>query len=109
CQTCECMVSVELVARVFRHWATHLLFSLPMQNGEIDCWNECPPADCLNPIRAPGDCCLRCDDDPCQSSTLPHSNATLAGCRHLNKEYRSGELVMMNSDKCTSCLCQVSC
>lgn len=37
------------------------------------------------------------------SSTLP-----LAGCRHLNKQYDSGQLVPMdNGDKCTSCLCQV--
>ncbi|KAJ6221167.1 hypothetical protein RDWZM_006979 [Blomia tropicalis] len=82
CQTCECI------------------------NGEIDCWNDCPPINCLNPIRSPGDCCARCEDDPCQSTSIHQPNATLAGCRHLGKEYRSGQIVSMAMDKCTSCRCQ---
>lgn len=89
------------------------MFTDQLQNGEIDCWSECPPlmTNCLNPVRAPGDCCLRCEDDPCQLPGPKAGNGTLplAGCRHLNKHYESGQLVNMdNTDKCTSCLCQVS-
>lgn len=105
CQTCECIVSVHLNQR---DPPLSDNYSLCVQNGEIDCWSECPPANCLNPIRETGDCCFRCEDDPCQSKSTPHGNVSFAGCRHLNKEYRSGQLVTVHPDKCTSCLCQVS-
>ncbi|KAH9497372.1 Thrombospondin N-terminal -like domains containing protein, partial [Dermatophagoides farinae] len=97
CETCECM------------------------NGEIDCWNECPQINCLNAIRIPGDCCLRCEDDPCQSESSSSSSSSLksdsliynnftglAGCRHQNHQYRSGQQIDLIKDKCATCLCQVS-
>nr|XP_027204344.1 protein kinase C-binding protein NELL2-like [Dermatophagoides pteronyssinus] len=87
CETCECM------------------------NGEIDCWSECPQINCLNAVRIPGDCCLRCEDDPCQSSSksdlLTFNNFTgLAGCRHQDRHYRSGEQIDSIKDKCATCSCQ---
>ncbi|UXI16037.1 dnaJ subfamily A member 1 [Sarcoptes scabiei] len=89
CETCECI------------------------NGEIDCWNECPEINCLNPIRVPGDCCLRCQDDPCQidsKNSNSINNTGFSGCLHQNRHYRSGDFIRLNGiaskDKCTSCLCQ---
>ncbi|XP_043204640.1 protein kinase C-binding protein NELL1-like isoform X1 [Amphibalanus amphitrite] len=54
CQLCECLA------------------------GEIDCWQQqCPPVACSNPVWPEGDCCPRCEDDPCAA---PANRSTAAPC-----------------------------
>lgn len=82
CQTCECLY------------------------GEIDCWDmECPPLNCRNPAKEPGDCCPRCEKDPC--SALPNVTSNeLQGCAYNGVMYQAGEKVPFTQDPCTSCRCQ---
>ncbi|XP_031629925.1 protein kinase C-binding protein NELL1-like isoform X2 [Contarinia nasturtii] len=88
CQTCECLY------------------------GEFDCWKlECPPLTCDKPLPlAPGDCCPRCEDDPC--NILVGSNSTgiyAAGkpCTYKGHEYESGQQFSDLSSHCTTCACKV--
>ncbi|XP_015913510.1 protein kinase C-binding protein NELL2 isoform X1 [Parasteatoda tepidariorum] len=82
CQTCECL------------------------HNEIDCWDlECPPVTCDNPIQRPGDCCPRCESDPC----LLKYNAThsqIKGCAYNGIVYKPGEKIPLAHDPCSSCHCQ---
>ncbi|XP_055313801.1 protein kinase C-binding protein NELL1-like isoform X2 [Sitodiplosis mosellana] len=87
CQTCECLY------------------------GEFDCWKlECPPLTCDKPLPlAPGDCCARCEDDPC--NILVGSNSTgiyAAGkpCTYKGHEYESGQQFSDMSSQCTTCACK---
>jgi len=86
CQTCECLY------------------------GEIDCWAmECPPLTCTNPILNPGDCCPRCQDDPCGlDSTNSSLNSASGGkpCTYLGHLYESGSQWKDPYDKCTACNCK---
>jgi hypothetical protein len=70
---------------------------------------DCPPNNCLNPIRKHGDCCPRCEDDPCQSSQSMNStniDSSHSGCKHLGHSYQTGEKIAIERD-CASCMCQV--
>lgn len=82
------------------------------QYGEFDCWKlECPPLTCDKPLPlAPGDCCPRCEDDPC--NILVGSNSTgiyAAGkpCTYKGHEYESGQQFSDLSSHCTTCACKV--
>lgn len=83
------------------------------QYGEFDCWKlECPPLTCDKPLPlAPGDCCPRCEDDPC--NILVGSNSTgiyAAGkpCTYKGHEYESGQQFSDMSSQCTTCACKVN-
>ncbi|XP_043288867.1 protein kinase C-binding protein NELL1-like isoform X2 [Venturia canescens] len=96
CQTCECL------------------------NREIDCWQmECPPVTCPNPITEDGDCCPRCEDDPCarELPSLPgasgnSSSAHLSSsgnpqpCSYAGFMHESGSSWQDLHDKCTTCECK---
>ncbi|RLU24290.1 hypothetical protein DMN91_002378 [Ooceraea biroi] len=89
CQTCECLY------------------------GEIDCWQmECPPVTCSNPVTEEGDCCPRCEDDPCAREVL--ANGTLLTvpsrpqpCSYAGIIHDSGSSWQDPYDKCTTCECKV--
>ncbi|PNF40371.1 hypothetical protein B7P43_G01573 [Cryptotermes secundus] len=87
CQTCECLY------------------------GEIDCWAmECPPLTCSSPVLNPGDCCPRCEDDPCGlDGTNTSLNSADGGkpCTYLGHLYESGSQWKDPYDKCTACNCKV--
>ncbi|XP_034938138.1 protein kinase C-binding protein NELL1-like isoform X2 [Chelonus insularis] len=88
CQTCECLY------------------------GEIDCWQmECPPITCSNPVTEDGDCCPRCEDDPCARET--HTNSTSLSssshpqpCSYAGIIHESGSAWQDPHDKCTTCECK---
>ncbi|KAL0128221.1 hypothetical protein PUN28_003463 [Cardiocondyla obscurior] len=89
CQTCECLY------------------------GEIDCWQmECPPVTCSNPVTEEGDCCPRCEDDPCArevpvngtSFTVPSRPRP---CSYAGIVHDSGSSWQDPHDKCTTCECKV--
>ncbi|XP_077261781.1 protein kinase C-binding protein NELL1 isoform X2 [Temnothorax americanus] len=89
CQTCECLY------------------------GEIDCWQmECPPVTCSNPVTEEGDCCPRCEDDPCArevpangtSYTVPSRPRP---CSYAGIIHESGSSWQDPYDKCTTCECKV--
>ncbi|XP_078036640.1 protein kinase C-binding protein NELL1 isoform X2 [Augochlora pura] len=89
CQTCECLY------------------------GEIDCWQmECPPVTCSNPVTEDGDCCPRCEDDPCAREP-PGNNTTLSvltrprPCSYSGIIHDSGSSWQDPHDKCTTCECKV--
>ncbi|XP_023727733.1 protein kinase C-binding protein NELL1 isoform X2 [Cryptotermes secundus] len=86
CQTCECLY------------------------GEIDCWAmECPPLTCSSPVLNPGDCCPRCEDDPCGlDGTNTSLNSADGGkpCTYLGHLYESGSQWKDPYDKCTACNCK---
>ncbi|XP_076331201.1 protein kinase C-binding protein NELL2-like isoform X2 [Tachypleus tridentatus] len=92
CQVCECLY------------------------GEVDCWPiECPPVMCEKPTRQPGDCCHRCEGDPCNSQTFTSDevsgNVTSnlqagQGCFYRGLMYRYGDRVPVSEDPCTSCTCK---
>ncbi|CAD1477040.1 unnamed protein product, partial [Heterotrigona itama] len=89
CQTCECLY------------------------GEIDCWQmECPPLTCPNPVTEDGDCCPRCEDDPCRR-VLPGNDTSLEDvtrarpCSYSGIIYDSGSSWQDPHDKCTTCECKV--
>ncbi|KAI1301911.1 Protein kinase C-binding protein NELL1 [Halotydeus destructor] len=93
CQLCECMF------------------------GEVDCWDlKCPPTNCENAVRREGDCCARCEDDPCDwppghsgNGTALESNDILtdSDCVYLGRTYLSGQQVALEKeDPCTSCKCK---
>ncbi|KOC65305.1 Protein kinase C-binding protein NELL1, partial [Habropoda laboriosa] len=88
CQTCECLY------------------------GEIDCWQmECPPVTCSNPVTEDGDCCPRCEDDPC-ARELPGNGASLSvltrprPCSYSGIIHDSGSSWQDPHDKCTTCECK---
>ncbi|XP_070164643.1 protein kinase C-binding protein NELL1 isoform X2 [Polyergus mexicanus] len=89
CQTCECLY------------------------GEIDCWQmECPPVTCSNPVTEEGDCCPRCEDDPC-AREVP-TNGTMftvpsrpRPCSYAGIVHDSGSSWQDPHDKCTTCECKV--
>ncbi|KAK6617717.1 hypothetical protein RUM43_013945 [Polyplax serrata] len=88
CQTCECLF------------------------GEIDCWSlECPPVTCSSPVLAPGDCCPRCENDPCALDTFDNSSglAVKQGqpCAVSGRLYHSGSSWGDPEDRCTTCSCKV--
>ncbi|KAK0176776.1 hypothetical protein PV328_000881 [Microctonus aethiopoides] len=90
CQTCECLY------------------------GEVDCWQmECPPVTCNNPVTEDGDCCPRCEDDPCarQSHINITSIVTSSGhpqpCSYAGIVHESGSSWQDLHDKCTTCECKV--
>ncbi|XP_015593376.1 protein kinase C-binding protein NELL1 isoform X4 [Cephus cinctus] len=89
CQTCECL------------------------NGEIDCWQmECPPVTCSNPVTEDGDCCPRCEDDPCArdssiNETSLMSNGHPRPCSYAGILHDSGSSWQDPHDKCTTCECKV--
>ncbi|XP_050490678.1 protein kinase C-binding protein NELL1-like isoform X2 [Bombus huntii] len=89
CQTCECLY------------------------GEIDCWQmECPPVTCSNPVTEDGDCCPRCEDDPC-ARELPGNGTSLSvltrprPCSYSGIIHDSGSSWQDPNDKCTTCECKV--
>ncbi|XP_076396460.1 protein kinase C-binding protein NELL1 isoform X5 [Megachile rotundata] len=89
CQTCECLY------------------------GEIDCWQmECPPVSCSNPVTEDGDCCPRCEDDPC-ARELPGNGTSLSlltrprPCSYSGIIHDSGSSWQDPHDKCTTCECKV--
>ncbi|KAJ8871867.1 hypothetical protein PR048_028207 [Dryococelus australis] len=84
-----------------------------LQLGEIDCWPmECPPLTCSEPVLSAGDCCLRCDDDPCALDANANSTGLVpaAGqpCTYEGRLYNSGSQWRDSNDKCTACSCKVS-
>ncbi|KAG4077942.1 hypothetical protein HA402_013442 [Bradysia odoriphaga] len=81
CQTCECLY------------------------GEFDCWKlECPPLTCDNPLPlTSGDCCQRCEDDPCRGPTNSTSGKT---CTYKGHTYASGQSFSDLSSQCTQCACK---
>ncbi|XP_076682026.1 protein kinase C-binding protein NELL1 isoform X3 [Andrena cerasifolii] len=88
CQTCECLY------------------------GEIDCWQmECPPVTCSNPVTEDGDCCPRCEDDPC-ARELPGNGTSLSvltrprPCSYSGIIHDSGSSWQDPHDKCTTCECK---
>ncbi|XP_076761717.1 protein kinase C-binding protein NELL1 isoform X4 [Xylocopa sonorina] len=88
CQTCECLY------------------------GEIDCWQmECPPVTCSNPVTEDGDCCPRCEDDPC-ARELPGNGTSLSvltrprPCSYSGIIHNSGSSWQDPHDKCTTCECK---
>ncbi|XP_048264049.1 protein kinase C-binding protein NELL1 isoform X3 [Bombus terrestris] len=88
CQTCECLY------------------------GEIDCWQmECPPVTCSNPVTEDGDCCPRCEDDPC-ARELPGNGTSLSvltrprPCSYSGIIHDSGSSWQDPNDKCTTCECK---
>ncbi|XP_076249643.1 protein kinase C-binding protein NELL1 [Calliopsis andreniformis] len=88
CQTCECLY------------------------GEIDCWQmECPPVTCSNPVTEEGDCCPRCEDDPC-ARELPGNGTSLSvltrprPCSYSGIIHDSGSSWQDPHDKCTTCECK---
>ncbi|XP_055703456.1 protein kinase C-binding protein NELL1-like isoform X3 [Phlebotomus papatasi] len=86
CQTCECLY------------------------GEFDCWKlECPPLTCSNPLPLqPGDCCPRCEDDPCNFFGNQTSGALSAGkpCSYQGHVIASGQTFNDPSSQCTTCACK---
>ncbi|XP_011162676.1 protein kinase C-binding protein NELL1 isoform X2 [Solenopsis invicta] len=89
CQTCECLY------------------------GEIDCWQmECPPVTCSNPVTEEGDCCPRCEDDPC-AREVPVNGTSLTvpsrprPCSYAGIVHDSGSSWQDPHDKCTTCECKV--
>ncbi|KAG8224795.1 hypothetical protein J437_LFUL002240 [Ladona fulva] len=96
CQTCECLF------------------------GEVDCWPlECPPLTCQSPVLSPGDCCPRCEDDPCgpdleetvkaEHNSSPATNTSLPlgrPCTYAGRLYASGHDWKDPYDKCTTCRCR---
>nr|XP_050857702.1 protein kinase C-binding protein NELL1-like isoform X4 [Vespula vulgaris] len=89
CQTCECLY------------------------GEIDCWQmECPPVTCSNPVTEDGDCCPRCEDDPCaREVTLNGTSLSVLShprpCSYAGIIHDSGSSWQDPHDKCTTCECKV--
>lgn len=84
-----------------------------MQYGEFDCWKlECPPLTCDKPLPlAPGDCCPRCEDDPCNilvgnNNTDIHTNGK--PCTYKGHQYESGQQFSDMSSQCTTCACKVN-
>lgn len=84
-----------------------------LQYGEIDCWQmECPPLTCSNPVTEDGDCCPRCEDDPCRR-VLPGNDTSLEDvtrarpCSYSGIIYDSGSSWQDPHDKCTTCECKV--
>ncbi|GAB6022819.1 NEL-like 2 (chicken) [Chamberlinius hualienensis] len=82
--------------------------------GEIDCWPvECPVPNCDNPTIKEGDCCPRCEDDPC---TIPPTNTSISstavsnlsqrGCTYQGRTYQHGDNWATSQDLCTICRCQ---
>lgn len=85
CQTCECLL------------------------GQIDCWDmDCPPLTCSDPVLSPGDCCPRCDNDPCSFDNDDNSNNTGQPCTYAGRLYDSGTQWTDPDDRCTACNCKVS-
>ncbi|KAH0550200.1 hypothetical protein KQX54_018012 [Cotesia glomerata] len=90
CQTCECLY------------------------GEIDCWQmECPPVTCSNPVTEDGDCCPRCEDDPCarenhvNGTSFSSSSGHPQPCSYAGIVHESGSAWQDPHDKCTTCECKV--
>ncbi|XP_031775988.1 protein kinase C-binding protein NELL1-like isoform X4 [Apis florea] len=89
CQTCECLY------------------------GEVDCWQmECPPVTCSNPVTEDGDCCPRCEDDPCARETLGNDTSLSVltrpqPCSYSGIIHESGSSWQDPHDKCTTCECKV--
>nr|CAD7260549.1 unnamed protein product [Timema shepardi] len=78
------------------------------QGGEIDCWPmECPPFMCSEPILTPGDCCPRCDDDPCALDSTGNTSTGGLPCTYAGRLYDSGTQWRDPNDKCTACNCKV--
>lgn len=63
---------------------------------------------CSEPILSPGDCCPRCENDPC--SIDDNSTVVSEGqpCTYLGRLYASGTEWQDTYDKCTTCKCKVS-
>lgn len=81
------------------------------QYGEFDCWDiECPPLTCDKPLPlAPGDCCPRCEDDPCNFLVGINETGFYAGkpCTYKGHQYESGQAFSDMSSQCTTCACKV--
>ncbi|XP_043801480.1 protein kinase C-binding protein NELL1-like isoform X1 [Apis laboriosa] len=88
CQTCECLY------------------------GEVDCWQmECPPVTCSNPVTEDGDCCPRCEDDPCARETFGNDTSLSIltrpqPCSYSGIIHESGSSWQDPHDKCTTCECK---
>ncbi|XP_014488740.1 PREDICTED: protein kinase C-binding protein NELL1-like isoform X2 [Dinoponera quadriceps] len=82
CQTCECLY------------------------GDIDCWQmECPPVTCSNPVTEEGDCCPRCEDDPC-GREVPANGTSLTVPRPCSYGGIIHDGGSSWQDKCTTCECK---
>lgn len=84
-----------------------------IQYGEFDCWKlECPPLMCDKPLPlAPGDCCQRCEDDPCNILVGSNSSVIYTSgkpCSYKGHKYESGEKFSDMSSQCTNCACKVN-
>lgn len=83
------------------------------QYGEVDCWQmECPPVTCSNPVTEDGDCCPRCEDDPCARETLGNDTSLSVltrpqPCSYSGIIHESGSSWQDPHDKCTTCECKV--
>lgn len=83
--------------------------------GEIDCWQmECPPVTCMNPVTEDGDCCPRCEDDPCARENHVNSTTIMMTsrvdprpCSYAGIVHDSGSSWQDPHDKCTTCECKV--
>lgn len=68
---------------------------------------------CNNPVTEDGDCCPRCEDDPCarQSHNNITSIVTSSGhpqpCSYAGIVHESGSSWQDFHDKCTTCECKV--
>lgn len=80
---------------------------------------ECPPLTCDNPLPLqPGDCCPRCDNDPCNFFGFPPANSSSPAasaavsvvghpCTYKGNSIASGHSFDDPSSRCTTCACKV--
>lgn len=126
CQTCECLVGLSTFSKCWAFdykikshtfyyrficvFVTNVTVFL-LQYGAFDCWKlECPPLTCDNPLPLqPGDCCPRCDDDPCNFFGLPLKNTTQGQpCTYKGHAIASGQTFNDPTNQCTTCACKVN-
>lgn len=69
---------------------------------------DCPPLPCDNPLPLfPGECCARCEDDPCNFMDNT-TNAHGKPCSYEGYSYASGQTFNGIHSRCTTCECKVS-
>lgn len=73
---------------------------------------ECPPVNCANPVTEDGDCCPRCEDDPCARENHINNTSIVSSshpqpCSYAGIVHESGSAWQDPHDKCTTCECKV--